>query len=637
MANKGFFAKPISILLSLLLILISCFVGSSVQTDGGNVKISDIRFAGDNGNILSALLYKPAKIDPKKPLPAVLTMHGYINSREVQDAFNIEFARRGYVVLSMDMEGHGYSEQSALDPTQRGSLAALSYLRNLAFVDKTKIALEGHSMGGWSLLSAAGAKPEWVHTVIQEGSSPETFGTPKVLADTPFNYAIVFSKYDEFAPLMWEVPKGPMIVNTDKLKNAFGTKEAVIPDKLYGSFENKSARILYQPPVIHPGDHWSKEAVGNAIDFLQKAIPAPTPKDPSNQVWKTKEYATFAALIGAFMLLISVAGNMLRTNYFRAIAGPVPAFKGMTSKASWIIGGLIATAIPAATFFQFQTWGSKWLPAGSFWPQSLTNGFVIWVLFNAVIAVVLFAAWHLFSNRKQGAEMVHYGVSFSVKGYAMNLRALGKSGLLALYSVGIVYGVTLVIDAAFHLDFRIWVMALKPMNWEQFVIMLKYIIPFLIYFLANGLVLHGQLRMKESTSEAKTAWKWFFGSAAINTIGIISLILIHYIPLFTNGVIYWPAQALLGIVAFQFVPVNVIVSLISTYFFRKTGTIYAGAIANTLLITWYIVAGQAVQYVGAPVSNAGSISIVILSTVVLAAFLLLKSKAVGSKVISMKG
>ncbi|MGO4275947.1 hypothetical protein AB4Z22_39935, partial [Paenibacillus sp. TAF58] len=229
------------------------------------------------------------------------------------------------------------------------------------------------------------------HTVIQEGSSPETFGTPKVLADTPFNYAIVFSKYDEFAPLMWEVPKAPMMVNTDKLKNAFGTKEAVTPGKLYGSFENKSARILYQPPVIHPGDHWSEEAVGYAIDFLQKAIPAQAPKDPSNQVWKTKEYATLVALIGALMLLISVAGNILRSNYFRSIAEPAPSFKGITSKAGWMIGAVVATAIPAVTFFKFQTWGSKWLPAGSFWPQSLTNGFVIWVLFNAVIAVVLFA------------------------------------------------------------------------------------------------------------------------------------------------------------------------------------------------------------------------------------------------------
>ncbi|MGO4269473.1 hypothetical protein AB4Z22_06445, partial [Paenibacillus sp. TAF58] len=214
---------------------------------------------------------------------------------------------------------------------------------------------------------------------------------------------------------------------------------------------------------------------------------------------------------------------------------------------------------------------------------------------------------------------------------------VGKSGLLALYSVGAVYVVTLLIDAVFHLDFRIWVMALKPMNWDQFVIMLKYVIPFLIYFLANGLVLHGQFRMRESTSEAKTAWKWFLGSAAINTIGIISLILIHYIPLFTNGAIFWPAQALLGIVAFQFVPVNLTVSLISTYFFRKTGNIYAGAITNALLITWYIVAGQAVQYAGAPVSNTGSIVIVILSAVVLAAVLLLKAKSNVNKDTTIKG
>jgi pimeloyl-ACP methyl ester carboxylesterase len=619
---RNFFSRWVSIVVSLIIILVSCLVASNVQTDGGKVAISDVRFVGDNGNMLSALLYKPANMDPAKPLPAVLTMHGYINSREVQDAFDIEFARRGYVVLSMDMEGHGYSEQSPKDPTMRGALAGLSYLRNLGFVDKTKVALEGHSMGGWSTITAAAAKPEWVHTVIQEGSSPETYGSGKVLADTPFNYAIVYSKYDEFAPLMWGVPIASQIVNTDKLKKAFGTTEAVVPGKLYGSFEAKSARMLYIPNVIHPADHWSKEAVGNAVEFLQKAMPAPAPINAADQTWRTKEYATFVAMIGAFLFLFALAGNLLRTNFFRSSVRPLPANKGIKGGAGWVIGALIGTAIPALTFFKFQTWGSTWFPVGSFWPQSLTNGFVIWVVFNALISVILFALWHMFTNR--GASMQDYGISHSKKGYGIDLSMLGKSALLALYSIGGVYFLTVLIDAWFHLDFRIWILGLKVMSWGQFLLMLKYALPFLLFFLVNGLILHGQFRLKESSSEAKTAWKWFLANAGINTIGIFVLILIQYITMFSTQELFWKSQALLGIVAFQFVPVNIVISLISTYFFRKTGDIYAGAFANTLIVTWYIVAGQAVQYAGQPVSNTKAIVTFFIILIVLAAVFFMK-------------
>jgi uncharacterized protein len=636
MPKTTFFSRPASILLSLLIILVGCLVASGVQTDNGNVKISDVRFVGDYGNQISGLLYQPAKFDPKKKLPAVLTAHGYINTREVQDAFDIEFARRGYVVLSVDMEGHGYSEQIPYDPTQRGTLSALSYLRNLGFVDNTKIALEGHSMGGWSVLAAAGAKPEWVNTVIQEGSSPETFGTPKVLADTPFNYAIVFSKYDEFAPLMWGIPKASQIVNTDKLKNAFGTKDTVIPNKLYGSYDKKSARMLYQPPVIHPGDHWSKEAVGNAIEFLQNAMPAPKPDDAKNQTWRMKEYGTFIAFIGVLMLMISAAGNLLRTNYFRPIAKPLPESKAIRTKGSWWVGALIATAIPAVSFFQFQTWGSKWFAAGSFWPQSLTNGFVVWVILNSLIAVILLAAWHFLSNKKEGGSLHHYGVSFAAKGYQIDLPAIRKSAVLAISTVGLGYLLTLIIDSVFHLDFRIWIISLKVMTWPQVVIMLKYLAPFLLYFLVNGVVLHGQFRLKESATEAKTAWKWFLANAAINTVGILALILMQYIPLFVNEALFWPTQALLGIVAFQFVPVNIVVSLISTYFFRKTGKIYTGAFVNALLITWYIVAGQAVQYAGQQVSNGWAIVFVIISVILVLAGLFLKRKQSYNKAQTIK-
>ena len=63
--------------------------------------------------------------------------HGFINTREMQSPFAIELARRGFVVLAMDMAGHGYSG-GALGDEGFGGPAALAYLRALPFVDKNE-------------------------------------------------------------------------------------------------------------------------------------------------------------------------------------------------------------------------------------------------------------------------------------------------------------------------------------------------------------------------------------------------------------------------------------------------------------------------------------------------------------------
>ncbi|OZM55815.1 hypothetical protein CIB95_15270 [Lottiidibacillus patelloidae] len=614
-----------AVILSLVIVLIGSLVAHNVQTSSGDVTVKDVRFVGDNGNILSAKLFTPTNMDPQQKHPAVLTMHGYINTREVQDAFNIEFARRGYVVLAMDMQGHGYSEQEPIELTSRGAIAGLSYLRNLGFVDKEKVAVEGHSMGAWSTLAAANAHPDWVHTVIQVGSSTETFGAGEVTAESEFNYAVVFGKYDEFAKLMWEVPQAKQIVDTDKLKKVFGTDSTVTPKKLYGSFDNQSARMLFIPNETHPSNHWSTESATYVLDFLQQAIPAPNPIDASDQVWKTKEFGTLAAMIGALMFLFSFAANLLRTDYFKSIVQPIPAYKGYKTKASWAIGAIIAAAVPALTYFQFQKWGTEWLPVNSFWPQSLTNGFVVWVLLNALIGAVLFAVWHFVSNKKQSANAYNYGISNATEGFKLDLSKVGKSALLAIYSVGALLGLTMLADAAFLVDFRIWVMAFKPMNWAQFVIMIKYLAPFLLFFLVNGALLHGQFRMKEGKTERGTAWKWFFANVAINTVGIIVLIMISYIPLFTTEEID-VTKSLLSIVAFQFVFINFLVATISTFFYRKTGTIYLGAFINGLLVTWYIVAGQAVQFAGQEAAVTGSVAVSVVSALVIIVTLGLKGK-----------
>jgi len=88
---------------ALLLILLGGLLAWWIQADGGNIKIKDVRFMGADGRLVSALLYIPSEAGSASPAPGIVATHGYINSRETQDGFAIEIARRGYVVLAPDL------------------------------------------------------------------------------------------------------------------------------------------------------------------------------------------------------------------------------------------------------------------------------------------------------------------------------------------------------------------------------------------------------------------------------------------------------------------------------------------------------------------------------------------------------
>src|ERR1700710_2363591 len=201
-------------ILGLVLILGGSLLAHQIET-AGHVSLREVRFAGDKGLTQAGLLYVPASATAAHPAPAVLVSHGYINTREMQSPFAIELARRGFVVLAMDMVGHGYSDGAVGQVRDLGGPAALRYLQSLPFVDKTNIGLEGHSMGGVPVASAAAAQPDGYRAMVLEGSTPGFLGA-KAPAKLN-NLAVVFGQYDEFAPLMWGVPKGSLVATSPKL------------------------------------------------------------------------------------------------------------------------------------------------------------------------------------------------------------------------------------------------------------------------------------------------------------------------------------------------------------------------------------------------------------------------------------
>ena len=440
--------------LGMMLVVLGAFTAHEIQTVGGSVRVHDVHFAAGDGRRLSALLYTPDGVDAQHKAPGILAVHGYINSRETQSGFAIEFARRGYVVLALDQSGHGLSQPPAFG-NGFGGPDALTYLRSLDTVDPANIGLEGHSMGGWAILAAAAANPDGYRSMVLEGSAPGAFGAPLGALSAPVgtltfphNLAVVFSAFDEFSTLMWDVPTGVQVTHSPKLKEIFGTLEAVVPERQYGRLDENSARILYVPPVTHPGDHLSTAAIGAALDWFAATLHGGTPQPAHHQIWYWKELTTLVALLGMIGVILGLGLTTLQWRVIRSLT--VKGNRSTKLVRPGVSAALIAV-VPVLTYFPLFHAADVFWPVTDQAPQQLTNGLMLWVTVNTLIATATLGILGRGSSTLASVGLWPAG---------FNAGKLFGAAALAVAIVGFCY-IAGCGDAAFSVDFRFWVIAFK--------------------------------------------------------------------------------------------------------------------------------------------------------------------------------
>jgi pimeloyl-ACP methyl ester carboxylesterase len=560
-----------------ILILAGAVLAYLTQTSGG-IQIRDVRFAGAKGNTMSALLYIPPNATAKTPAPGILAVHGYINSRETQDGFAIEFARRGYVVLALDQTGHGYSDPPAF-ANGFGGPDGLAYLRSLDIVDKSNIGLEGHSMGGWTVLAAATAMPNDYKSMVLEGSSTGKPFAAEGTTSWPRNVALVFAQYEEFSDLMWGVERARDVTQSPKLWALFGTQGAVEPGKVYGDIAQGTARVLYTPAITHPDEHISRQAIGYSLDWFAKTLQGGTPLPSDDQIWFRKEIGTLIALIGFVVLLLGVFDGLLEAPVFShlrlpAIADGTAPAPVAPSSGRWTAALVLSAFIPALTYYPAFALGGTFVTPSAYLPQGITNQIMVWAVINALIALAL--------------------MPFAPK-RASRTGIIGPSILIALATVIVGYAALWLADLAFKVDFRFWIVALKLMSAKQFLIFLIYLIPFTAFFVISLHVLHRNF----STIGAGRIALYLTNILAL-TLGLIVLLALQYGMLWLSGKLFNPLPdpgfvQLSTIVAIQFVPVFAACAVIATFTWRRTGASLPGALICGLVVTWYVVAGTATQ------------------------------------------
>ena len=584
-------------------VAISILMAFAIERDWGNVDVSIVRLESANGDVIVAKLFRPVTASADNPLPAVVNMHGYQNDKDVQDSFSIELARRGFIVLAPDAAGHGDSEGGinfGANPTYvMGNADALKYVITLPFVDAEHIGVMGHSLGGLNAVNLAALFPDIVDAVNPHASVSGSKDLHNVLITT--------ARYEEFFR-EGAARTESLTSNETRLTNMgledLGTIEW---DTTYGSFDDGTARRM---PLININHHLttlSGKAVAEAVDWMRLALKGgdggPQWIEPTSQIYMVKEIFGFIALLGTLVSLIPLTNILLTTGYFKPVAQAVPQ-KHLPNNGTWwklatinmIIGGIL---YPLTT-----QWGGsngvigKWFP---FMKLQMGNGVAAFFLMNAVVAGALFLFWWR-GARKQGITMYDMGVSFDEKKTVIDWGIIGKTVLLA----GILFMWMYLFEGFFqHFfgeEFRFaWPYMRQFATLNRAGLFLIYMIPALLFFLVNGgIFLFGQARLKEGESPAMTQIVWWLKVVYAMVTGLIVVWLIQYLPWFL-GAAGGPGFEILGLkqyggmwplMLWVYIPEFIILFFFHTWFYRRTGRIYLGALVTASLVTWFLAAGS---------------------------------------------
>ena len=444
--------------IALILCLISSLGASMVQTGGGAIKYHDITMVTDSGHELDALLLVPKNATRETPAPAIVTSHGWYNNREMQDLNYVEYARRGYVVISISMYGHGDSE---------------------IIPDGTWFNAENNANG---LYDAVYKKDDqWVNI----------FGSRDA--------GIVACQYDEFFHRVKQedgtksAPRDYIDQNTAQSFLHFGVDPTGLDKRSADTYYTEqidgkqSIRVIFNPAITHPWAHFSKNVVADSVTFFDKALDAPIKLDANNQTWQWKAFFNTVGIAGFFMFVIYAAIALLDARYFAELkpaadAQPLPAPKGKGK--GWYWGGLAFGAIMGVILYPtIYAWCSKNRPA--FWNQEATWYIGMWTFLCGVFTILFMVVAYNCYSKKNGLDLAERGVKISG-------RKLWKTIVLSLIVVVAAYALVFISDYLFLTDFRLWcfitIRAFAPMH---FATIAKYLVFWLVYYIALSVATNG--------------------------------------------------------------------------------------------------------------------------------------------------
>jgi len=596
--------RPAAIALAVLLgvLVAASALGSWTQRDFGRVDVSNVTYDNSNGIPVRAKLFRPVDAGASRPMPGIVYIHGYQNNRETSDAYCIELARRGMVVLNIDAIGRGNSgipndqDDPTFDPTY-GGLTSMDYLRSLPYVDTDSLGMMGHSLGAEMAYTVALQDPT-VRALVISGFAY----TLDASAENPKNMLMIIGQWDEYRERM----TGTTDIEAEWMSTS--QTQQVIPVQnpqlgvTYGDFASGTARRVFVPRTIHIQESHSRAAIAEAVDWARQALQPPPDHwiDPSKQIWPIKEWATLVAMVAGFGTLLPLGLLLLQTNAFGSLRGPAMgnyACRGRDYFRAAAINGLLMWLYLPLIFMLFGLHVYV-VPIDGIFPMMLTNGIVWWFLIINLIGFALFRTWYRKQSREHGLTLAELGISYRHDRFSLGGGQIGKTALLAGILFAFAYLSEHLLEQLFIVDYRFIFPFASDLTLYRAGLFLRYFPFLLVGFVLLGFFLHGRLRPPKRRTWLRTYVSWSLSNTLVLVIPLVLFLLVQYVPLLTTGVIPFVGPG--GMLAnftmslMHVIGVLMLVIPISTWFYQLTGKVYLGAFLSAALVTWMYVSSQVV-------------------------------------------
>jgi dienelactone hydrolase len=534
----------------------SVWYASWLDHGEGSVDIRDVAIPAD-GYTISGRLYMPSNLSMKSsPTPAVLFCHGISNAKETLSGLALETTRFGFISLTIDLAGHGESggRVGGMD-TSLGAVAAFDYLASLPEVDQTRLGVVGHSLGAGAVRVVAATRN--VSATIFIGGATGISGEPSLTANWPPNMLIAVGEED-------------VLVDLTNLKTTlitvFSTQDSIRGGELYGSFDKKTARMLFSTPTIHLLEPLDTNISAQTQKWLQSSF---YPNMEILKLIKSPLYPLRETAIG-----IALTCLIASTLPFAAfLEGLLPGSLGEQTKIrnrflrerNVLLGwGLLGLLLYAPTML-----GGSII---AFPPLIFGSGMAWWLLTSGIAGIIIL--YLLGKKQPSGSFDLVDAVRESFKSRDVILSIITVSYLyLCIYTSQLVFGEKL----------RLIVPILAVLNNLRIPIFPLYIPFFLVYFTVEGFYLH----IYRGRQYAGNAIGNLIRTGSLKLAPYLLLLAIQYGIMFATGNRLIPGFAGFFIeFIWAIVPMFIFSTAISWGLYRFTGRIGAGVVLNSLIFAW---------------------------------------------------
>ena len=555
--GKGGLNAKFFLCAALVLCLISMIGASLIQTQNHKIRIKQMTWETPAGHQISADLWIPENATAQSPAPAIVTIEGWYNNKEMQDLYTLELARRGYVVLTMDLHGHGNSESLPQDQLYEGAVGvdgAVQLIASLPYVDTERIGVTGHSSGGTAANMALPTdnereKPLIAAILHQAADWQDDTGGDHSGEYGSRSVGIIASEYDDFYFGTY-AEDGSMLTTPREFMQTEGAKRFLNFNEDVSTFEGEAQantfyertidgkdakRIIYRPTCIHPAVTFSSECVGYAVEFFETVFGAPNPLPATDQVWQWKTAFNALGLVGFFMFLVSFPICMLNTQYFGSLkaeaAVTAAPIKGGVGTA-WFWGTIVASMLFSGISYLY-VMRHVYSTTTEIFPQTAPLSIGVWSLACGIFSILLMTAYYQFYGKKNG---------FS----------------------------------------RIWVLGIKVFNADKVLIALRYLPFFLVFYVVNSISINC-FNCNRIGGETGNAILMGF----TNCFACIVIVAAQYIGFYSTGEPFWgltEGERILAIWLFPVIFFLFITAIMTRIVYKKTHNPYLAGFINAMVI-----------------------------------------------------